>query len=546
MPAGLGNPDEPGVFPPGGLPARARPEAGMGAVYFLQKSAYMQQLIRELQLKVFNAVSQSLMHFVDVEQALEWVLKILSLSLVMKQGMVTLKLADLPLQISRGFDPQKAGEGFFPADAVASGRVRQPLMMLEGEPEPVFPGERRADLPEKKRIAGLSVPIIVNDSPIGIFSVDRLFAEEVPLGEDLYFLSLLGALISQFVGLSREAQAREKDLRWENLTLKAKLSEKLEQVALIGQSPALVKLQQLARKVAPNRAPVLLQGEPGAGKSLTARIIHELSPRARHPFIQVDCASQPENWLAGELFGFEKGAFAGATRGKSGRLEEAEGGSVFLDGVDKISAGLQARLLKLLQDREIERLGGTKTRAVDVRIIAATNVDLAERVKEGLFRDDLYYRLNIFPIRVPPLRERREDLIPLLNYFLDKVSREYGRRFYFTQQALEILSSYGWPGNVREVENLVEHMAILVESPEIGLKDLPVHLFPVGQKDEANGAEALPRLRELEKREIMAALERHRWIQSQAATELGLTLRQIGYRVKRYGLERLVKKRRAR
>ena len=513
---------------------------------FFAKNACMPALIKELQLKILNAVSHALGQCADVEQALDRVLKILTLSLATTKGAVTLKIGEMTLQAFRGVDAGETKDGNFPGDPAVIRRLRQPFVILKGEAEPILLDQRQAGFPGKDRIAGLGIPIIHHNSPIGLFSVDRLFSEEVPFEEDFYFLSLLGALVSQFVSLGREAQAREKDLRWENLSLKARMAEKFQQISMIGQSPALLKLQQLARKVAPNRAPVLLLGEAGAGKGLIARLIHELSPRAQLPYIQVDCASLPEDGLAGEIFGYEKGALPGVSRGKPGRLEEAEGGTVFLEEIDRISPALQARLLKLLQDRTIEHLGASRARKVDVRIIAGTTVDLGERVKEGLFRDDLYYRLNIFPIRVPPLRERREDLVPLLNYFLDKVSAEYGRRFYFTQQALEVLRNYAWPGNVREVENLVEHLAILVEGAEIGLKDLPPHLFPAGAKTEINGSESLSRLKELEKREILAALARHRGIQSQAAMELGLTLRQIGYRVKRYGLERLIKKRRVR
>jgi Nif-specific regulatory protein len=506
----------------------------------------MPALIKKLQLKILNAVSHALGQFSDLEQALDRVLKILTLSLATKKGAVTLKTGEMTLQALRGLEAGEIKDGPFPANPAIIGRLRQPFVILKGEAEPILLDELQEGFPEKDRIAGLGIPIIHHNSPIGLLSVDRLFPEEIPFEEDFYFLSLLGALISQFVGLGREAQARQQDLRWENLSLKARLAEKFDQLALIGQSPALLKLQQLARKVAPSRAPILLLGEPGLGKGLIARLIHELSPRAPHPFIQVDCASGPEEGLAGDIFGYEKGAFPGAPRGKPGRLEEALGGTVFLKEIDRLSPALQARLLILFQDRAVERLGASGARKVEVRIIAATTVDLAERVKEGLFRDDLYYRLNIFPIRVPPLRERREDLAPLLNYFLDKVSAEYGRRFYFTQQSLEVLRGYAWPGNVREMENLVEHLAIAVEGAEIGLKDLPAHLFPAMAKAAADGAEPFSRLKELEKREILAALARHRWIQSQAAMELGLTLRQIGYRVKRYGLEHLIKKRRVR
>jgi Nif-specific regulatory protein len=252
----------------------------------------------------------------------------------------------------------------------------------------------------------------------------------------------------------------------------------------------------------------------------------------------------PENLLEIELFGMEKGASPGVVRAKPGRLEEADGGSLFLDEVEVLSLPLQAKLLRFLQEREFERLGSARTRSVEVRIIAATTTDLTDQVNAGSFREDLSYLLGVFPIRVPPLRDRREDIPPLLDHFMDKVSGEYGRRFYFTQKAQSVLQKYSWSGNVREMENLVERLCIMVEGSEIGLKDLPTYVSPAGAPAEPEDQAFLSRLKEMEKREIMAALERHHWIQSQAAMDLGLTLRQIGYRVKQFGLERLIKEQR--
>jgi Nif-specific regulatory protein len=275
-----------------------------------------------------------------------------------------------------------------------------------------------------------------------------------------------------------------------------------------------------------------------------ARTIHALSPRAKYPFLKINCASLPENLLEIELFGLEKGASPGTVWAKPGRLEEADGGSVFLDEAAALSLPLQAKLLRFLQEQEFERLGGSRTRKVDVRIIAAMTGDLTAQVNTGSFREDLYCLLSVYLIRVPPLRDRREDIPPLLDHFMDKVSAEYGRRFYFTQKAQAVLQEYGWSGNVREMENLVERLCLMVEGAEIDLKDLPAYLSPAGAKAAPADQAFLSRLKEMEKREIVAALERNHWIQSQAAMDLGLTLRQIGYRVKQFGLERLVKEQR--
>lgn len=305
-------------------------------------------------------------------------------------------------------------------------------------------------------------------------------------------------------------------------------------------------VQEMIKKVAPSKASVLLLGESGTGKTLIARIIHELSNRAKLPFVKVNCTSLPENLLESELFGYEKGAFTGASRAKIGRIEEAVGGTIFLDEIGELSLALQAKLLRFLQEREFERLGGTRTIKVDVRIIAATNRDLSKAVAEGLFREDLYYRLNVFPIQVPALRERAEDIPFLLEHFIEKISREYGRRFRITPKAMEVLTLYDWPGNVREMENLIERLAILVDGNEMDLRDFPPHMHSPEKLPPLEGPDSLSRLEEMEKKEVVAALERNRWIQSQAARELGLTLRQMGYRIKKFGLDDLLGKRRGR
>ena len=364
------------------------------------------------------------------------------------------------------------------------------------------------------------------------------------MNEDFRLLSCVAALVGQFVSLNLQVQAREHRLRQENLSLRAELSEQSHDLVIVGKSPAIAAARQLIKKAAPVKTAVLLMGASGTGKTLFARVIHTLSPRAQYPFLKINCASLPENLLEIELFGLEKGAAPGGTRAKPGRLEEADGGSVFLDEVEALSLPLQAKLLRFLQEREFERLGSARTRKVDVRVIAATASDLATLVNAGSFREDLSYLLSVSPIRVPPLRDRREDIPALLDHFLDKVSKEYGRRFYFTKQAQLVLQSYSWSGNVREMENLVERLCIRVEGAEIDHKDLPAYLSPAGAKAEPEDQAFLSRLKEMEKREILAALERNHWIQSQAAMDLGLTLRQVGYRVKQFGLDRLIKEQR--
>jgi nitrogen regulation protein NR(I) len=279
-------------------------------------------------------------------------------------------------------------------------------------------------------------------------------------------LEELGIVINRAIGISR--------LQRENLLLKRELKKKYQFEGLIGDSPAMQRLCEMIEKIADTESTVLITGESGTGKELIAKTIHYASSRSEAPFIPVNCAAIPKDLLESELFGHEKGAFTGALNTRIGRFELANKGTLFLDEVGELAPHLQVKLLRVLQEREFERVGGIKTIKVDVRILAATNIDLEKAVKEGRFREDLYYRLNVIPLHVPPLRERRED-IPLL---MDHFAREYARKrkrqpIRFSKEAMKALLNYEWPGNVREVKNLMERLTILVSSDVVNLADLP-------------------------------------------------------------------------
>jgi Nif-specific regulatory protein len=506
--------------------------------------------LNELEFKVLHEISQIIGQALNLDQTLQAVLAILADSLAMQRGAVILKdpeTGHLRLCASYGLSPEEKQPGISRLDEGVTGlicRTTQPFVVPDMSQDPVFLNETKPRDIDKGQISFMGVPIVLKGAPSGVLTVDRLYGEDIALEEDIRFLSIVATLIVQFVSLNLQVRAREEHLRQENQSLRVELSEKSPDLVIVGESPAIRAARQLITKVAPVKPSVLLMGESGTGKTLFARVIHAFSPRAKYPFLKINCASMPENLLDIELFGMEKGASPGSVRAKPGRLEEADGGSLFLDEVGALSLSLQGKLLRFLQEREFQRLGSARTRSVEVRIIAATTTDLTAQVNAGSFREDLSYLLNVFPIRVPPLRDRREDIPPLLDHFMDKASEEYGRRFYFTQKAQSVLQKYGWSGNVREMENLVERLCIMVEGSEIGLKDLPAYVSPAGAPAEPEDQAFLPRLKEMEKREIMAALERHHWIQSQAAMDLGLTLRQIGYRVKQFGLERLIKEQR--
>ena len=263
-----------------------------------------------------------------------------------------------------------------------------------------------------------------------------------------------------------------KKLEEENILLRQEI---LGEGEIIGKSKAIKEVMELARKVAPEDTTVLLQGETGTGKELVARAIHKLSPRKNGPYVVVNCAAIPENLLESELFGHRKGAFTGALKDKKGRIEIADGGTLFLDEIGSLSLPLQAKLLRFLETKEIQPLGSEDTFRVDVRVIAATNQDLRKRVEEGNFREDLFYRLNVFPIYIPPLRERKEDIPLLANYFLQLYSKKMNKKIEkIDDGAMELLLKYSWPGNVRELENVIERAVVLADSPIVSKEFLPL------------------------------------------------------------------------
>lgn len=314
---------------------------------------------------------------------------------------------------------------------------------------------------------------------------------------------------------------------------------------LIGASPVMNEIYNDLVLVGQSKATVLLRGESGTGKELIAKLIHERSARAKKPFIKVNCAALSESLIESELFGHEKGAFTGAFQMRKGRFELAHGGTLFLDEVGDLPLPVQVKLLRVIQEMEFERVGGVQTLSVDVRVIAATHRDLEKAILEGTYRQDLYYRLSVIPLCIPPLRDRVEDILPLIQHFIEKFNEENRKNVVLSQEMIDLLLRYHWPGNVRELENCMERLVVLARGGAVTLRNIPkgmeayfndiqeVSLKPRPRKKKDSLADAM---QHIEKDALKEALERCAWVQAKAGRLLGFTPRQVAYKIKKYKL----------
>lgn len=332
-----------------------------------------------------------------------------------------------------------------------------------------------------------------------------------------------------------------KSLKSENQLLKTQLQEKYKISSIVSQSQKMEEVINVAARVADSKATVLITGENGTGKEVLAKAIHFMSSRKEKPFVAVNVPALTETLLESELFGHEKGAFTGADKMRKGRFEVAHGGTLFLDEVGDIPQSIQVKLLRVLQEHQFERVGGSEKIEVDVRIIAATNKDLEQKIKDGTFREDLYYRLNVVSIKIPPLRDRREDILPMIETFIDKYSQENNKeKLEVSKEAIDVLMKYNYPGNVRELENIIERAVVLTREKVITLNDLPISikgfkeektLAPIGEGTLTEQVEAL------EKQLIYDALQESGGNQTKAGKLLGLTERNLRYKLKKYNIK---------
>lgn len=558
-----------------------------------------------LSLVAIYEISKILSTTVNLESSLRAVLNLMSSYMEMRRGVVAIAGGDGELSVvaAAGLSPAAIDQGAADlphelATRILSGQM--PFVTEDVAEHPLLADYVGASgAIDDELVSFFGVPIKTVGRPFGVLAVARVWNDvtEVSFGNDVRFLTMVANLIAQTVKLHQRPQVETSSgcaasvpaRRQRTPTGRQLVPSSIE--TIIGYSKPMQEVFAQIHLVAPTRSTVVLRGESGTGKELIARAVHALSPRKDKPFVKVNCAALPDTLLESELFGHEKGSFTGATQDRKGRFELADGGTLFLDEIGDVSPAFQAKLLRVLQEREFERVGGTRTLKVDVRLVCATNRNLEEMVAKGDFRADLYYRINVVPVFIPALRERRDDIPPLALHFLEMFNKDNGRELRFSERALDILAGCTFPGNVRELENCVNRVATMTKGDVIDEIDVPCQtnrcqcrvlmaqpafgppqftsqptsqpaasapfVAPPARQPTDSSSPATPSadsqdegaadwqevddladLSALPQRErLIRVMEKTGWVQAKAARLLGLTPRQVGYALRKYNIE---------
>ncbi len=468
---------------------------------------------------------------------------------------------EIRMEVASGYSPEERSRARYVWGEGIVGKTMKtgsPIAIPDVRQEPSFLDKTKAHRKTPSDpLSYLAVPIKIGSEILGVLTAERIGrAGTQALEADARTLTVVGCLIGQALKMHAAIERLQEEFQRQRQEFEKKIRKTYRIENIVGQSKRMQEVFGEVMRVAPSRATVLLRGESGTGKEMIARAIHLAGPRADRPFVTVNCAALPETLLESELFGHKRGAFTGAVEERKGRFEEAGGGTIFLDEIGEIPLPTQVKLLRVLQERKFEKLGENRTRTVDVRIIAATNADLEGKIEKGEFREDLFYRLNVIPIFLPPLRDRCEDIPLLAEHFLERFNREHGKNISLAPDAMKALVEHRWAGNVRELENLVERAVVMARAPIVALADLPrairvsslqPPLEPPPAKARGSGgpvpdagAAAAPtradQLRELEKEELRKALEATGWVIARAARLLGWTPRQVAYKMRKHSL----------
>ena len=500
--------------------------------------------VKELSL-LFD-ISARLSESLDLKTVLRPILHLIAGHMEIPRGTLTIlnrAREEIAIEEAYGLRPDEQARGRYRMGEGVTGKVidtGQPVVVPNIADEPLFldrTGSRKNV--NKRDVAFICVPIRIGSEVIGALSADRLHNEGMSLENDVRLLTIIASSISQAVRLRQLAQEELEKMREENRRLHDQLKTRYDMKTIVGNSKGMQTVYSLIDKVCRTNATVLILGESGVGKERVAQTIHYSSNRASRPFVKVNCAALPESLIESELFGHERGSFTGATMARTGRFEAAKDGTIFLDEVGDLPPVVQVKLLRVLQEKEFERVGGNAPIKLEARIITATNKDLETLVREGKFREDLYYRFNVFPILVPSLRDRKTDIMLLADHFIQKYGREHGKEITrVSTTSTDMLMSYHWPGNVRELENCIERAIILCTDGVIHSYHLPPNLKgggPDGRDTTASGFRGI--MASMEREIIMEELKRTGGNMAKAARALVITERMMGLRVARYGID---------
>jgi Nif-specific regulatory protein len=493
-------------------------------------------------LSTLLEISQALSGTLNLKSSVQRLLGILVRHHGVVRGMVTLlRDGELHVEAIEGFDDRarivryRLGEGIT-GQVVESNR---PVVVPRVSQEPALLNRaaRRRDA-SRQELSFICVPIMLNRAAAGALAVDLHYRPDRDFDSSVKFFGVVASMIAQAVNIQRQVEDERRRLLDENTHLRQELRERYDFSNIIGTSGPTRQMYEQVAQVAQTNTTALIRGESGTGKELVAHAIHYNSLRAKKPFVKVSCAALPETLIESELFGYEKGAFTGAAGRKKGRFELAEGGTLFLDEIGDINLGTQVKLLRVLQEREFERLGGTDTVRVNVRIVVATNKNMEKAIAEGTFREDLYYRLNVFTIFVPPLRDRKTDMLLLADHFLEKFSREHRKVIRrISTPAIDMLMSYHWPGNVRELENALERAVLVCDGAVIHGHHLPPSLQTADASDTVTRVSLGDAVAAYERDLIQDALKSTRGNRAKAARLLDTTERILNYKVRGYQID---------
>jgi Nif-specific regulatory protein len=502
--------------------------------------------VPEAQLELLSEVNKAITDSLDLRKSLSEVLQLLNERMGMMRATITLfdpTTETIRIEHAHGLSEEAKRKGLYKIGEGITGTVvktGEPVIVARIDQDPRFldKTESRKGL-HREKLSYICAPIKLSGNTIGTLGVDFSYKGTELIKSNLRLLNIVTSIISQAVHLTKSVQEERERLIGENIQLRHQLQEtKYHIEGIVGNSSKMQDVHELVRQVAESNTTVLICGETGTGKELIAHAIHYNSPRASMPFVKLNCASLPETLLESELFGYEKGAFTGANRPRKGRFHQAHKGTIFLDEIGDMPASVQAKLLRVLQFKEFEPLGSNETVKVDVRVLTATSRNLDDLVKQEKFRLDLYYRINVFPIFLPPLRERKSDIILLSDYFLEKYSRETGKHITrISTPAIDMLMSYHWPGNVRELESCIERAVLVCRESAIRSEHLPPSLQTAVQPGLSDGNTLTGAVENLEREMILEAMKGNHGHQGRAAQQLGITMRILGYKLKKYVID---------